>query len=168
MKPICFLDRDGVINYDFGYIYKFKNIKFTNGIFEGLRLLQKKFILCIITNQSGVARGFFSEKELRLLNKKIIERLKKHKIKIYHIEYCPYHENSIIKKYKKKSFLRKPNPGMIFKILKKYKIQAKNCILIGDKSSDIKAGKRAGIKKNYLYNEKSNFKEFVKKKIYLN
>ena len=57
---------------------------------------------------------------------------------------------------------------MILKILKKYKINAKNCILIGDKSSDIKAGKKAGIKKNYLYNEKNNFKEFVKKRISLN
>lgn len=168
MKPVCFLDRDGVINYDFGYVSNFKNIKFTTGIFEGLRLLQKNFILCIVTNQSGVARGLFSEKELNLLNRKIIEKLKKHKIKIKHIEYCPYHKNSMIKKYKKKSFLRKPNPGMILKILKKYKINAKNCILIGDRSSDIKAGRNAGIKKNYLYNEKDNFKEFVKKKINLN
>lgn len=168
MRPICFLDRDGVINYDFGYISKFKKIKFTKGIFEGLRLLQKKFKLCIVTNQSGVARGYFSEKELKLLNKKIIEKLKKHKIRIYHIEYCPYHESSKIKKYKKKSFFRKPNPGMILAILKKYKTKAQNCILIGDKITDIKAGKNAGVKKNFIYNEKNDFKEFVKKKIYLN
>lgn len=168
MKPVCFLDRDGVINYDFGYISKFKNIKFTKGIFEGLRLLQNTFKLCIVTNQSGVARGYFSEKELKLLNRKIIQKLKKHKIKINHIEYCPYHENSIIKQYKKKSFFRKPNPGMIIKILKKYKTPAKNCILIGDKMTDLKAGKNAGIKKNFMYNEKYNFKDFVKKRICVN
>ena len=165
MKPVCFLDRDGVINYDFGYVSKFKNIKFTTGIFEGLRLLQKNFILCIVTNQSGVARGLFSEKELKLLNRKIIEKLRKHKIKINHVEYCPYHKNSIIKKYKKKSFFRKPNPGMILKILKKYKINAKNCILIGDKSSDIKAGKKAGIKKIIYIMKKTILKNLLKKEL---
>ena len=98
-KPAAFLDRDGVINYDYGYIHKYKDFKLRPGVIRGLRYLKKnKFKIFIVTNQSGIARGLFTEKDLKLLHKKFRKDLLIKKIKIDEIKYSPYHPKGIIKK----------------------------------------------------------------------
>ena len=82
-KPAAFLDRDGVINYDYGYVYKYKDFKLRPGVIKGLKLLTKNnYRIFIITNQSGIARGFFKVKDVELLHKLIIKNLKKKKLRI--------------------------------------------------------------------------------------
>ena len=87
-KPAAFLDRDGVINYDYGYVYKLKNFKFRPGVIRGLQLLKKKgFYIFIVTNQSGIARGIFREKDFLKLHDQINQKLKRKKISFDEIKF---------------------------------------------------------------------------------
>ena len=145
----AFLDRDGVINVDYGYVSDIKNFEFKEGIFDLLKFLQDKgYKLFIVTNQSGIARGYYTEADFHNLMDYMIKELKKRNIKITDYAFCPHHPNIT-----EECECRKPNPRMILNLAKKYNIDLKNSIMIGDKQSDIKAGKNAGIKQNYLVKE---------------
>ena len=145
----AFLDRDGVINIDYGYVSNIQNFEFKEGIFELLKLLQEKgYKLFIVTNQSGIARGYYTETDFHNLMEYMINELKKRNIEITDYAYCPHHPDIT-----GECECRKPNPGMILNLAKKYNIDLANSIMIGDKQSDIKAGENAGIKKNYLVKE---------------
>ena len=158
----CFLDRDGVIIKDVNYLKYIKDIKFNEGIFNGLKILtQLGYKLFIITNQSAVGRGLLTEKKLFKIHDYIQKKLKKKNIEIKKILYCPCHPMAKIKKYQRNCKMRKPKPGMIKKIFKIYNIKPKNSILFGDKKTDILAGKRAKIKKNFLYNDIISFELFI-------
>ena len=136
-KVVAFLDRDGVINYDKGYISCFSNIKFRTGVIKGLQLLTKKKILIyIITNQAGIAKGYFKLKELLLLNKKLISFLKSKKIKINGIKFCPHHPKGLITKYKVSCKCRKPNNLLIQQVFKKIKVDKNKSFMIGDRKKD--------------------------------
>jgi len=159
-KPAAFLDRDGVINYDFGYVYKYKDFKLRPGVTRGLQLLIKNnYRIFVITNQSGIARGFFKTKDVELLQKKIIKNFKKKKIIISEIKYSPFHPKGIIEKYKKVSKTRKPGNLMIKQILKKWNIDLKNSFMIGDKNSDKICAKTSNL---YFEFTKKNFFKQIK------
>jgi D-glycero-D-manno-heptose 1,7-bisphosphate phosphatase len=161
MKNIkcVFLDRDGIINKDTGYIKSYEEIIWKKNIFKTLRYIKlKKIYICIVTNQSGVARGYFKENDLIKIHKKMNAHIKqKINFKIDEIRYCPYLKESKIKKYKKDSMDRKPNPGMILKTIKKQNFNRSECIMFGDRKTDLIAAKKAGIKgfliTNNLYSE---------------
>ena len=154
-KPAAFLDRDGVINYDYGYVYKYKDFKLRPGVIKGLKLLTKNnYRIFIITNQSGIARGFFKVKDVELLHKIIIKNLKKKKITINEIKYSPFHIMGVIKKYKKDSKTRKQGNLMIKQILKKWNTDLEESFMIGDKNSDKICAK---ISKLYFQFPKKNF-----------
>jgi len=140
----AFLDRDGVINIDKGYVHKIENFEFKEGIFELLKLLQEKgFTLFVVTNQSGIARGYYTIKEFENLTEYMLNELRKKGIEIKEVAFCPHHPDENCE-------CRKPKPAMILNLAKKYNIDLKESIMIGDKLSDIKAGESAGIEKNYL------------------
>lgn len=166
IKPAVFLDRDGVINYDLGYIYKINKFKLRPGVIKGLQLLTKKdYRIFIVTNQSGIAKGYFRVKDLMLLHKQILKKFEKLNINISKISFSPYHPNGIIKKFKKKSATRKPGNKMIKDILKKWPTDLKKSFMIGDRNSD----KECAIKSNiYFQFPKKNFyfqiKDILKKK----
>ena len=150
-KPAAFLDRDGVINYDYGYIYKYTDFKLRPGIIKGLQLLiESNYRIFIITNQSGIARGFFKAKDVDLLHKKII---------ISEIKYSPFHVEGIVKKYKKISKTRKPGNAMIKQILKKWNTDQKSSFMIGDKISDKVCAKTSNL---YFQFAKKNFFSQIK------
>ena len=154
-KKAVFLDRDGTINYDYKYVYKFSNFKFRKNVIRGLKYLCKnKYLIFIVTNQAGIAKGKFKVSDLRILHKKLLNYLKKRKIIINKIEYCPYHPEGIIKKYKKKTNYRKPGNMMIKKIFKSWNIDIKKSFMLGDKKSDKMAAKRSGLYFEYV---KSDF-----------
>jgi D,D-heptose 1,7-bisphosphate phosphatase len=158
----CFLDRDGVIIKDKNYLKFINQIEYTKGIFAGLKkIINKNYFIFIITNQSGVSRGYFSEKKLNSINKNIKKRLNYYNIPVKGIKYCPCHPLGKIIKYKKNCFMRKPNPGMINYFIKKYNINRKQSFLIGDKKSDILAGKRAKLKNNFIFSDKINFEFYI-------
>ena len=159
-RPAVFLDRDGTINYDYGYVHKFSDFKFRPHVINGLKYLSKKnYLIFIVTNQAGLAKGKFKLHDLILLHKKLKVFLKKRKIIINDIEYCPYHPLGVIKKYRKKSDYRKPGNKMIIKLIKKWKINTKKSFMLGDKNSDKRAAKKSRL---YYEHVKSNFYNQVK------
>ena len=149
-KKAAFLDRDGVINYDYGYVYKIENFRFCEGIFEGLKtLIELDFIIIIITNQSGIARGIFNEEEYKNITKLMLNKFEDNNIKITKIYHCPHHPSYSNKKFSNCE-CRKPKPGLFLKAAKEFNIAMDKSIAIGDNERDLIAAKSAGIKKRYL------------------
>jgi len=139
-QKALFLDRDGIINIDHGYVSKIENFEFTKGIFELLQLFIKKdYLLFIVTNQSGIGRGYYSINDFEVLNQWMIKKLKSKNIEIQNVHYCPHapEENCSC---------RKPQTGMVNEILKTHNINLSSSWLIGDKQSDIDLSHNADIK----------------------
>ena len=154
MIKIFFFDRDGVLIKNYGYLSDVDKIKWLKGVIQAIKFLNKKKIkVIVVTNQSGVARGYFSENSLKKFHRSMNSILKNYNSKIDDFYYCPYHPNAKIKKYKKNSNLRKPNNGMFIKAIKKYKVRASECFMIGDEKKDFLSAKKTKIpfefKKNY-------------------
>ena len=162
MRLKCaFLDRDGVINEDKGYISKISDFKIYPGVGKAINLLNKKnYLVIIITNQSGIGRGLIKIKELENLHNYLKKKIKKDGAKIDDIFYCPFHPEFGRGKYKKKSNDRKPGDGMIKKAIKKWKINTKTSFMIGDKISDKQAAKKAKIK--FFYKKEKNLNTQIK------
>ena len=143
MNKALFLDRDGTINVDTGYVYKVSDFQFIEGVIDFCRLAQKKgYKIIVITNQSGIARGYFSEKEYQEITKYMCDEFKKQGVVITDVFHCPELSGPD----------RKPEPGLFLKAEKKYNLNMKKCISIGDKERDIQAALTAGIGRNYLLN----------------
>ncbi len=135
---VVFLDRDGTINKDKNYIYKKEEFEFIDGSIDALKLLiQHDFNLIIITNQSGIARGFYTEDDYNKLNDWMLSELKSNNINILDTYYCPHFPNGLIKKYALTCNCRKPKTELFKKAIKKYSVDEKHSWAIGDKSRDI-------------------------------
>jgi D-glycero-D-manno-heptose 1,7-bisphosphate phosphatase len=146
-KKALFLDRDGVINKNFGYVFLYKDFVWLKNVKKAIKYAyDKNYLIIVATNQSGIARGFFSESDVKKLHSEINKDLKKKNCKIHDFFYCPYHPKFGNKKYRKNSYLRKPNPGMILQAVKKWKINVNKSFMIGDKITDKIASKRANLK----------------------
>ena len=157
----AFLDRDGVINYDRGYISKISDFKIYPGVGKAISLLnKKKYLVIIVTNQSGIGRGLIKIKELKKLHIYLKKEIKKDDGKIDDIFYCPFHPKFGKGKYKKKSNDRKPGDGMIKKAIKKWKINPKSSFMIGDKVSDKLAAKKIKIK--FFFKKEKNLNAQIK------
>ena len=138
MNKAVFLDRDGTINIDKGYIFRIQDFKFLPGAIDGLRKLQELgFLLIIITNQSGIARGYYTERELLVLNEWLMNELEKINIKITNIYYCPHHPEAIIDKYRFKCRCRKPGLKFYETAIKDYDLDISQCWAIGNELRDI-------------------------------
>ena len=160
-KPAAFLDRDGVINYDTGYVYKIKNFKFRPGVIPGLKFLRNKnYYIFIVTNQAGIGKGMYSESQFYKLQNSLKEKLQKKNIFFDDINFCPYHPDAKIKKYRKITDLRKPGNLMVKQIKNKWHVKQEKSFMIGDKISD-----KICAAKSKLYFEfaKENFYLQVKK-----
>lgn len=137
-RKALFLDRDGVLVEDTGYVAKIQDIKFIDEIIDVIKTANKKgFLVIVVTNQAGVAKGRFTEEEMILANNYIRDYFRKKGARIDDFFNCPYHEEGIIQKYSKKSLLRKPEPGMLLIATEKYNIDLSKSIMIGDKDSDL-------------------------------
>ena len=159
-KPAFFLDRDGVINHDYGYVHKIKDFKFKKGVIEGLKfLIKKNYYLFIITNQAGIAKGIFKEFDFLNLHKFLKNKLASKNIFFNDIRYSPYHPLAKIKKYKKRSLLRKPGNMMIKNIMKIWLINKKKSFMIGDKLSDQMAARKSNLR---FFYPKKNFYSLIK------
>jgi D-glycero-D-manno-heptose 1,7-bisphosphate phosphatase len=146
-----FFDRDGVINIDNNYLFKIKDFKFRKNVIKTLKFLNyKKINIFIVTNQAGITKGLYSENDFLKLSRQVKTLLEKKNIYISDIEYCPFHTNAIIKKYRKNSQFRKPGNLMIKKIKKKWGVISKKSYMIGDQLSDYKAAKKSRIYFEYV------------------
>ena len=136
-----FLDRDGVINVDLGSIHRSDQFAFVPGIFE----LELRRPIVVVTNQSGIGRGYFDENAYADLMRWMCERFEAERTAITRVYHCPYHPIHGIGEYRRDSFDRKPNPGMLLRAKGEFDLDLASCLLIGDKLSDIAAGQAAGV-----------------------
>jgi D-glycero-D-manno-heptose 1,7-bisphosphate phosphatase len=144
MKKTVFLDRDGVINEEIGYLHKIEDFKFIRGIFDAcLHIQSKGYQIIIITNQSGIGRGYFTTDDFVVLNHWMLQQFQKQNIHITDVLFCPHNPNSNCN-------CRKPKPGMLLSAKLKYNIDMEKSWLIGDNENDIKAANFAGITSTIL------------------
>jgi len=161
MKKALFLDRDGVINVEKAYLYKVEDFEFINGIIDlCLHYESLGFIIIVVTNQSGIARGYYSEEDFSILTSFMIKEFSSHKVNIAHVYHCPHHES-----ISGKCECRKPLAGMLLQANKDYDIDLKNSIIIGDKERDVEAGLNAGLLETYLFDESKLIRESKATKI---
>ena len=157
MNRALFLDRDGVINVNHGYVHKPQDFEFIDGIFDICRAaIQKGYLLIVVTNQAGIGRGYYSEETFHELTSWMCDQFKNQGITITKVYWCPDHPEHGIGVYKRESENRKPAPGMILNAAKEFNIDLKASILIGDSASDIQAGLAAGVGNNILFEPTGN------------
>jgi D-glycero-D-manno-heptose 1,7-bisphosphate phosphatase len=163
-RPAFFLDRDGVINHDYGHVNKLKNFKLKKGVIEGLKLiLKKKYLIFIVTNQAGIGKGFYKEKDFIKFQKKIYQIFNEKNIFFSDTQYCPHHPQAKIKVFKKNCKCRKPGNLLIKNILSNYNIDIKKSFMIGDQLTDLKCAKKSKLK---FYYTESDFKKLILKILY--
>jgi len=148
-QKALFLDRDGVVNVEKEYLYKIEDFEFIEGIFDLCRHYQSLgYLIFIVTNQSGIARKYYSEADFSTLTQWMIDAFKKEGVTITKVYHCPHHP-----KISGACSCRKPEPGMLFQAAKEYNIDLSQSIMIGDKERDVQAGINAGLRENYLFDE---------------
>ncbi|GHD48870.1 D-alpha,beta-D-heptose 1,7-bisphosphate phosphatase [Marinobacter persicus] len=156
-----FLDRDGVINVDHGYVYRKEDFEFVDGIFEVCRHFQKQgYLLIVVTNQSGIARGMYTEADFQRLTEWMLERFREEGIEIAAVYHCPHHPK-FGPEETRDCDCRKPKPGMILKAIEEFDIAPCRSIMLGDKSTDEEAGIRAGLGKNIKINDSSDIIKII-------
>ena len=153
MKPAVFLDRDGVINHDKGYVHEIKDLEWILDAKETILYLNSKnYFVFVVTNQSGLARGFYSENDVRIFHSFINSELKKIGANVHEFFYSPFHPDFPLKKYSHLAHLRKPRTGMLELAMNKWNFDKEKSFLIGDKKTDIQCAINFGID-GYLYKE---------------
>ena len=152
--PAAFLDRDGVINVDSGYVGRWEDFEYLPDAVEGLKQLQNAgFKLFVVTNQSGIARGYYTEDDFLALTKVMTADLSAKGVTLAAVYYCPYLEDADLEPYRVASELRKPEPGMLLKAANEHDIDLARSIMVGDKVSDMVAAERAGVPGRYHVTE---------------
>jgi D-glycero-D-manno-heptose 1,7-bisphosphate phosphatase len=145
-RPAVFLDRDGVINKEKGYVHTVDEFHFIDGVFAACREMSKAgYRLIIITNQAGIARGYYKEEDFHYLTKWMLNEFQKHGVQIDGVYHCPHHPVHGVGDYRRDCDCRKPAPGMILRAAKDHSLDLRHSILIGDKATDIEAGRAAGV-----------------------
>ena len=149
MKKALFLDRDGVINIEKDYLYKIEEFVFIDGIFDlCLHYAQKGYLIIVVTNQSGIARGYYTQNDFDQLTSWMIHEFKLHDIEIAKVYFCP-HFPTITGECE----CRKPRPKMLLDAKEEFNLDMSHSLLVGDKERDIEAALNAGITETYLFLE---------------
>lgn len=146
-KPALFLDRDGVINIEKNYLHKKEDFEFIDGIFDLCQYyMAKGYYIIVVTNQSGIARGYYSEIDFSNLTLWMIDTFDEKGITIDQVYHCPHHPD-----ISGECECRKPKPGMLLQAAKDFNIDLENSVLVGDSERDIEAAYNAGLKETYLF-----------------
>ncbi len=151
LRRAAFIDRDGVLNVDHGYVYKREDFQWLPGAVDALHQLQQAgWALVVVTNQSGVARGLYTFEQMQALHDSITAELRSEGITLTGIYACPHHPEGTVTAYKQVCECRKPRPGLILQATQEHRLQLDASVLFGDKSSDIAAGRYAGVGRCWL------------------
>jgi D-glycero-D-manno-heptose 1,7-bisphosphate phosphatase len=147
INKALFLDRDGVVNVEKGHVYLRDQFEFSKGIFDLCRKYSDDgYLILIITNQAGIAKGLYTEADFKKLTKWMVKQFSKNGITISKVYHCSHHPD--VNGYCE---CRKPAPGMLLQAIKEFDLNISECVLIGDKETDLEAGRRAGIPESNLY-----------------
>ena len=162
-RPAAFLDRDGVLNEDTGYVHRSDQVRWVEGARETIRWLNDAgYFVFVVTNQTGIAHGFYSEDHVNDLHDWMNRELRQGGAHIDCVEFCPYHPEATVERYRQASDMRKPGPGMLKKLLAEWPIEASQSFLIGDRATDLEAAAAAGIR-GHLFPVGGNLLDFVRK-----
>ena len=145
-RKALFLDRDGVINVDRHYVHRVEDFEFVDGIFElCTRARALGYRLVVVTNQAGIARGYYGEADFQSLTRWMLGVFEERGAPIDRVYHCPYHPTAGLGDYRRESFDRKPNPGMLLRARDELRLDLAASTFIGDKDSDMAAGRAAGV-----------------------
>ena len=146
-RPALFLDRDGVINVDHNFVYRVEDFEWIEGARETIaRFNAMDWLVFVVTNQSGIARGYYTEEQMQTLHDWITVELAAAGAHIDRIYHCPFHEEGTIARYTRDSYDRKPKPGMLIRAMTDFPVIKERSFLIGDKQADLDAAKAAGVR----------------------
>jgi len=161
-RPAAFLDRDGVLNVDKNYVCRLEDFEWIAGAKQAIKRLNDiGYLVIVVTNQAGVARGYYREDDVRALHGAIAEQLRHEGAHVDAFYYCPHHADGIVEPYARECDNRKPKPGMILRAMREWPVRRAGSFLIGDKQSDIEAGRRAGIPAHLFRG--GNLQEFLER-----
>lgn len=159
-KGAVLFDRDGVLNQDQGYIYRPQDFVWIEGAQEAIRLINELgWYAFVVSNQSGVARGYYAEQNVEQLHRWMQVQLHTWGAHIDAFRFCPHHPDALLPAYRKHCSCRKPQPGMIRDLLQTWNVIPEQCFLVGDRTTDLEAAKLAGVK-GYLF-ERGNLRQMV-------
>ena len=151
MNPALFLDRDGVVNHEVGYLHHPADVRWVPGIFPLCRTAQRLgYKLVVVTNQSGIARGLYTESDFHALMDWMRAEFLAQKISLDAVYFCPYHPEHGVGDYKREHPDRKPGPGMLLRAARDLSLDLTRSILVGDRCSDIAAANAAGVAHAFL------------------
>jgi D-glycero-D-manno-heptose 1,7-bisphosphate phosphatase len=148
LRPALFLDRDGVLNEDHGYVHSWDQFRWIPGAVETIaRFNRANWLVILVTNQSGIGRGYYTEDQMHALHAKMGEALAAAGAKIDAIYYCPQHPDAVVEAYRHPDPPdRKPNPGMLLRAMAEWPIDPAASVMVGDNHRDVEAAKRAGVR----------------------
>jgi D-glycero-D-manno-heptose 1,7-bisphosphate phosphatase len=150
-RKAAFIDRDGVINEERAFVHRIEDFVFLPGAVEALRLLEEAgYLLVVITNQSGIARGLYPESDYLALTGHMREQLAAAGVSLDAVEYCPHLPAAPMERYRVNCDCRKPKPGMLIRAIQALDIDAAASFIVGDRLSDVQAGRAAGVGRSFL------------------
>jgi D-glycero-D-manno-heptose 1,7-bisphosphate phosphatase len=148
IRPALFLDRDGVLNEDPGYVHRWEDFRWIPGAREAVAAFNRAgWWVFVVTNQSGVGRGYYAEEAVHILHARMAEDLAEIGARIDAFYYCPHHPEAATEAYRHPDPPdRKPNPGMLLRAMREWPVDAARSVMVGDKEADMEAARRAGLR----------------------
>lgn len=146
-----FLDRDGVLNEEVGYLYRPEDVRWVEGAFSLCRTaMELGYKLIVVTNQSGIARGLYSEKDFQALMEWMLAACERERVKVDGVYFCPYHPEHGVGEYRREHEDRKPGPGMLLRAAREHGLDLARSVMVGDRCSDVAAANTAGLRQAFL------------------
>ncbi len=152
-RPALFLDRDGVINEEIGYLHRFEDVRFVEGIVPLVQTAnQLGYFVCVVTNQAGIGRGLYTEEQFQQLMRQMRAALELQGARLDAVYHSPFHPEHGLGEYRRETACRKPSPGMLLRAATEHGLDLGRSVMVGDRCSDMVAGAAAGIPQLYLVN----------------